>query len=39
MKTGIHRWRQHLSNKPDAIECEDLHIQVSYDDGLQSDGD
>ncbi len=36
VKTGIHPWREHLSKVPDAIECEHLSTQVSYDDELQS---
>ncbi len=32
-------WREHLSKVPDAIECEHLPTQVSYDDELQSGRD
>ncbi|KAL7840561.1 hypothetical protein AOLI_G00258840 [Acnodon oligacanthus] len=39
VKTGIHLRREHLSNVPDAIECEPLPAQVGYDDELQSSGD
>ncbi len=38
-KTRIHPWREHLSKVPDAVECEHLPIQVSYDDELQSGRD
>ncbi len=39
VKNGIHPWREHLSKVPDAIECEHLPTQVSYDDELQSGRD
>ncbi len=39
VKTRIHPWREHLSKVPDAIECEHLPTQVSYDDQLQSGQD
>ncbi len=39
VKTVIHPWREHLSEVPDAIECEHLPTQVSYDDKLQSGRD
>ncbi len=32
-------WREHLSNGPDAIECEHLPTQVGYDDELLSGRD
>ena len=39
VKTGIYPWREHLSNMPDAIECEHLPTQVGYDDELESGRD
>ncbi len=39
VKIGIQPWREHLSNVPDAIECEHLPTQVGYDDELQSGRD
>ncbi len=36
---GIHPYRDHLCNVPDAIECEHLPTHVSYDDQLQSGRD
>ncbi len=39
VKTGIHPWREYLSKVPDAIECDQFHTQVGYDDELQSGRD
>ncbi len=39
VKTRIHPWREHLSKVTDAIECEHLPTQVSYDDELLSGRD
>ncbi len=39
VKTGIHPWREHLSEVPDAIECEHLPTQVGFDDEPQSGRD
>ena len=39
VKTGIHVWREHLSNVSDAFEYEHFPTQVSYVDTLQSGWD
>lgn len=39
VRPGIHPWRRHLSDVPDAISCECLPTQVCSNDKLQSDRD